>query len=290
MAKSGLKPVVAIYSTFMQRAFDQVFQEVALQELPVIFCMDRAGLVGGDGAVHHGFADIAFMRVFPNMICLAPSDEPELAAALRFALAQNQAVAIRYPRANVPEPAEECPPFELGQSRVVRTGRDATILAYGVSVDSAVDAASMLAAQDVMVKVVNARFAKPVDQQMVRTALSTEKPVITVEDHGVAGGFGSAVLETAQELGLPTDQLTRLGMPSDRFISQGSRSGQLAECGIDAAGIASAVLQALGSQSSVAQEDDAWLHTEAEHRSPHAGSAGRSRRPAGFTMNRDSER
>lgn len=246
MAKGGLRPVVAIYSTFLQRSFDQVFQEISLQGLPVILCLDRAGLVGGDGAVHHGFLDIAYLRGLPNVILLAPADEEELKAALRFAVRQNQAVAIRYPRDVVPESLGEAPPFRISEARVVQEGRDATILAYGATVSHALDAAELLAVDNVFVTVVNARFAKPVDQRMVRTALSSGRPVFTVEDHSVAGGFGAAVLEAAQELQLPVKHLIRLGMPADRFIRHGSRAGQLAECGIDAAGIAAAVQAAIG--------------------------------------------
>lgn len=245
MARAGLRPVVAIYSTFLQRAFDQVFQEVVLQGLPVLFCMDRAGLVGGDGAVHHGFLDIAYLRGFPNMTVLAPADELELQAAMRFALQQDHACAIRYPRADVPASLGTAPPFEMGRSRQLRKGRDATILAYGSAVADALAAAELLATGSVYARVVNARFARPVDRDMVTTALLADHPVITVEDHAINGGFGSAVLETAQELRLPTERICRLGIPADRFIQHGSRSGQLAECGIDAAGIAAAVQQEL---------------------------------------------
>ena len=245
MARAGLRPVVAIYSTFLQRAFDQAFQEVALQGLPVVFCMDRAGLVGGDGAVHHGFLDIAYLRGLPGMTLLAPADENELLAALRFALRHSSACAIRYPRDNVPESMGDAPPFELGRSRLMRDGRDATILAYGATVSHALDAAELLATANIFVRVVNARFAKPIDSEMVATALAADHPVITVEDHSITGGFGSAVLETAQELGLPTERVVRLGMPADRFIRQGTRASQLAECGIDAAGIAAAVQEQL---------------------------------------------
>ncbi|UCD29365.1 MAG: 1-deoxy-D-xylulose-5-phosphate synthase, partial [Planctomycetota bacterium] len=246
MAKGGLKPVVAIYSTFIQRAFDQIYQEVTLQGLPVILCMDRAGLVGGDGAVHHGHLDISFLRGFAHIILLAPADENELRQALRFAIKQKQACAIRYPRDNVPKPFGQAPPFVLGKSRLLKKGEDATILAYGTTVESAMDAAELLSVNNIDVKVVNARFAKPIDINMVVEALADNCPVLTVEDHCVVGGFGSAVLETAHELGLPTEKLIMIGIPADRFIQHGSRTGQLAECGIDAAGIAATVQQALG--------------------------------------------
>jgi 1-deoxy-D-xylulose-5-phosphate synthase len=179
------------------------------------------------------------------MIVMAPADEPELTAALRFALKQSHSVAIRYPRDNVPEPLGAAPPFVLGQSRLLQEGEDATILAYGAMVSHAMDAAELLAAEGVSVRVYNARFAKPIDIGMLRTAIDSEHPIITVEDHSLAGGFGSAVLEAAQELRLPTDRIVRLGMPVDRFIRHGTRAGQLAECGIDAAGIAAAVQREL---------------------------------------------
>ena len=241
MARAGLRPVACIYSTFLQRAFDQVFQEVVLQGLPVVFCIDRAGLVGGDGAVHHGYLDIAYLRGFQNMVVMAPADELELSAALRFALTLDGPSAIRYPRDQVPVDFGNAPPFELGRARTMRVGGDATILAYGTQLEHALAAADELAAEDVYVTVVNARFAKPIDEEMVSTALMSGLPVVTVEDHSVAGGFGSAVLECANRLGLPTENLERLGLGEDVFYRHGSRSGQLAEAGIDARGIAATV-------------------------------------------------
>lgn len=241
MAKSGLRPVCAIYSTFLQRAFDQVFQEVVLQGHPVLFCLDRAGLVGGDGAVHHGFLDIAFLRGLPNMVLMAPMDEPELNEAMRFGLTLPVAAAIRYPRDVVPPPVPKCDPFELGVSRTLRQGGDATILAYGTPALAALEAAELLASSGIDATVVNARFAKPVDREMVRRAFQDGRPVVTVEDHSITGGFGAAVLETAVDMGLTIFSFRRLGLPDDRFIAHGSRGGQLAECGIDAAGIAAAV-------------------------------------------------
>jgi 1-deoxy-D-xylulose-5-phosphate synthase len=244
---------VAVYSTFLQRSFDQIFQEVSLQRLPVILCMDRAGLVGGDGAVHHGFLDITYLRTLPNLVVLAPADEQELKAALRFAVRCPQACAVRYPRADLPKPMGEAPPFETGRGRLMRKGGDATILAYGACVAVALDAAELLAAEDLSVRVFNARFAKPIDADMLAASLLADHPVITVEDHSVVGGFGSAVLEAAQDLRLPTDHLIRLGIPADRFISQGSRKSQLAECGIDAAGIAETVHRELAKRRTPAE-------------------------------------
>jgi len=245
MARAGLRPLACIYSTFLQRAFDQIFQEVVLQGLPVGFCIDRAGLVGGDGAVHQGYLDIAYLRCFQNMVLMAPADELELREALRLGLKLDQPFAIRYPRDVLPEPFGQPPPFYLGKSRLMRTGPDATILAYGTQVQYALEAASMLEQEDIFVTVVNARFAKPIDEDMVVTAITRGTPVITVEDHSLAGGFGSAVLEAANRLGLSTDMIVRLGLAENRFYPHGSRAWQLAEAGIDAAGIAAAVRRAV---------------------------------------------
>lgn len=245
MARAGLRPLACIYSTFLQRAFDQVFQEVVLQGLPVGLCIDRAGLVGGDGAVHHGYLDIAYLRGFQNMVLMAPADEPELLAALRLGLQLERPWAVRYPRDTVPPPGDEPPPFFLGKCRVLREGPDATVLAYGTEVQMALEAARTLEQEDIFVTVVNARFAKPIDADMVTTAITRGTPVLTVEDHSVAGGFGGAVLETANRLGLPTDNLIRLGLAEDCFYAHGSRAEQLAEAGIDAAGIAAVARRAV---------------------------------------------
>jgi 1-deoxy-D-xylulose-5-phosphate synthase len=241
LAKSGMRPIACIYSTFLQRAFDQVFQEVTLQQLPVLFCIDRAGFVGGDGPVHHGYLDLAYLRGLQNIVIMSPADEDELTAALKFGLTLHTAAAIRYPRDVVPDSLGLCPAFELGRSRTLLEGPDATILAYGTEVAFALQAAETLAGEDIFVGVVNARFCKPLDEDMVTTAITRGTPVVTVEDHSIAGGFGSAVLECANRLGLPTDSVLRLGMAENAFYKHGSRAGQLAEAGIDAAGIAAAV-------------------------------------------------
>ncbi len=245
MARAGLRPLACIYSTFLQRAFDQVFQEVVLQQLPVGFCIDRAGPVGGDGAVHHGYLDISYLRGFQNMVLMAPADEPELEQALRLGLKLEQPWAVRYPRDTVPDDFGPAPPFHLGKSRTLREGTDGTILAYGMSVTPAMQAAEILEKEDIYVSVVNARFAKPVDEDMLTTAITRGTPVVTVEEHAVDGGFGSAVLETANRLGLPTDTMVRLGLASERFYAHGARAAQLAEAGIDATGIAGAVRRAI---------------------------------------------
>lgn len=254
MAKAGLRPLACIYSTFLQRAFDQVFQEVVLQGLPVGFCIDRAGPVGGDGAVHQGYLDIAYLRGFQGMVLMAPADEPELEQALCLGLKLDRPWAVRYPRDTVPDAFGEAPPFHLGKCRLMREGPDATILAYGTAVAPAVDAARTLDQEDIYVSVVNARFAKPVDEDMLTTAVTRGTPVVTVEEHSVAGGFGSAVLEAANRLGLPTDAIIRLGLAAERFYEHGARPAQLAEAGIDAAGVAATLRRAVRAAQSTEVE------------------------------------
>jgi 1-deoxy-D-xylulose-5-phosphate synthase len=235
MAKGGLRPVVALYSTFMQRAFDQAFHDVALQRLPVTFCMDRAGLVGGDGAVHHGLLDVAFLRPLTGMVLMAPADAAELDAAMELALSLDGPCAIRYPKDAVPEPlGDECPPFEPGKARVVREGTDATLVGYGATVAPALGAAEHLAARDGLeVCVVSARFAKPLDQSLLTQRISSGAPVLVAEDHAMAGGFGSAVLELAAERGLDASNVRLAGVP-DRFVPHARRGQQLEEVGLTA--------------------------------------------------------
>ncbi|MCK4601496.1 MAG: 1-deoxy-D-xylulose-5-phosphate synthase [Phycisphaerae bacterium] len=239
LAKAGLRPVVAVYSTFMQRAFDQIFQEVALQKLPVLLCMDRAGLVGSDGAVHHGFMDIAYLRSMPGMVLMAPADAAELRAAMALGLSLDGPAAIRYPRDEVPENLPgDCPPFELGRARVVRDGGDATFLCYGAMVEPALAAAEALAREDgLQVQVVNARFAKPLDEVLITKVIASGRHVLVCEDHATIGGFGSAVMELAAARGLNTVNVRLLGIP-DRFIPHATRPEQLAEAGLDAANMA----------------------------------------------------
>ncbi|MBI3448857.1 MAG: 1-deoxy-D-xylulose-5-phosphate synthase [Acidobacteria bacterium] len=246
MAKTGMRPFAVIYSTFMQRAFDQAFQEVSLQSLPVRFCMDRAGLVGGDGAVHHGFLDVAFLRGLPGMVLMAARDEATLKGALEFMRGYDQGPsALRYPREKVPEPLPgPLPPFELGRAHRLVEGSDAAILAYGFPVNSALAAQRTLADEGHSVAVYDARFAKPIDRDLIRRLVEAGTPIVTVEDHQVMGGFGSCVLEACNEMHLETSSISRLGLP-DRFIGHGSRKDQQAEAGIDAASIAGKVREIL---------------------------------------------
>jgi 1-deoxy-D-xylulose-5-phosphate synthase len=241
LARAGLRPVVAIYSTFLQRGFDQVFQEAAFQNLPIVFCMDRAGLCGSDGAVHHGFVDIALMRTLPGLTVMGPADEDELKGAMDLALSLPGPSAIRYPRDAVGEPHLAAEPFVPGRSRVLRPGDDATIVAYGAVAGDTLRAAQRLADDEGLeCEVVSARFAKPIDAAMVQRVLLRGRPVIVVEDHALAGGFGAAFLESAADQGLDASRVVRLGLP-DQWIDVASRAEQLAAVGIDADGIARAV-------------------------------------------------
>ncbi|MCB9846400.1 MAG: 1-deoxy-D-xylulose-5-phosphate synthase [Phycisphaeraceae bacterium] len=249
LAKGGFKPYFAVYSTFLQRAFDQAFQEVSLQGLGVRLCLDRAGLVGGDGAVHHGFCDVALLRTLPASVIMAAIDEPSLVAALEFMRDLDESVSsVRYPRDDV-DPRfgdEACPPFVLGRARCLTAGAeaadsrlDAAVLAFGVPALTAVDAAASLAPR-LRVGVWDARFAKPVDADLIESLLGRGVPIVTVEEHSVIGGFGESVVDVARRRGLDASRITVLGMP-DRWIHQDSRSNQICEAGLDAASIARAV-------------------------------------------------
>ncbi len=252
IAKTGQKPFFAVYSTFSQRALDQAFQEVALQGLPVRVCMDRAGLVGGDGAVHHGFMDISIFRPLPGAVLLAACDEPTLNASLRFMKDYDAGPSfLRYPRDSVAKTPfqsdTDCPPFQLGKANLVIAPKDKpdlVVLAYGMPVYHAAQAIESLRGEGRDIALYDARFAKPVDIELLRKVISADIPVLTIEDHALAGGFGSAVLEACNEAKLPTHQVKRLGLPM-KWIKQASRSAQLAEVGLDAKGITHAIREML---------------------------------------------
>jgi 1-deoxy-D-xylulose-5-phosphate synthase len=257
MAKSGMRPFAAIYSTFVQRAFDQVWQEVVLNGLPVALCLDRAGYVGDDGAVHHGFMDLAFLRPMPGMVLMAPSDEAELNRALRLQLGLESASAIRYPRDAVPaENFEKViqpglreaagKEWSVGRSRVLREGADATVIVYGALVENALAAADLLAVEGCDVAVIDARFCKPLDGEMLAGVLRPNHAVLTIEDHALQNGFGTAVAEYAVTHNLPTQWLTRVGHP-DRLLSHATRREQLAEAGLDIGGLVRSTRDALRS-------------------------------------------
>jgi 1-deoxy-D-xylulose-5-phosphate synthase len=236
-AKAGLRPIVDIYSTFLQRSYDQIFQEVTLQNLPVVFTMDRSGLTGPDGPTHHGCFDVGYMRVFPNMVVMAPGDEYDATEMIGLALKHNTPSAIRYPKANSEMIGGERAPVDLGRCEAFSWGRDVTILCYGTLLGDCLRAAQKLRSEGLDVGVVNARFAKPIDREMVLKALSDSAFVVTVEEAALMAGFGSAVLEAAAELGLDASKLHRLGIP-DKFIEHGERGELLADLRLDAGGIA----------------------------------------------------
>ena len=247
LAKTGWKPFMAVYSTFLQRAFDQCFQEAALQGLPLRLCLDRAGLVGGDGAVHHGFCDISMLAVLPKAVIMGALDEPSMKAALDFMASHEDGItSLRYPRDGVSDrfTGTPCPPFVLGKARaLVRHAKpDAAILAFGTMAHESAEAIASLG--ECTVDLYDARFAKPVDVELLKDLLGRGIPVITVEDHSVRGGFGACVLEACNEHGLDARLVTRLAIP-DHWIHHGERKEQLVDAGLDPASIARAVRQAI---------------------------------------------
>lgn len=239
MAKSGMRPIVDIYSTFLQRSYDQLFQEVALQNLPVTLMLDRAGVVGPDGPTHHGVFDLAYLRVFPNMVVMAPGDEADLAAMLDFALGHDAPCSIRYPKCNAETIAREAAPIELGRSEILEWGDDGMIVCCGALLTHAVKAATKLRGEGLDVGVINARFIKPLDTDTILRAVEHAPFVLTVEEGCLMGGFGGAVLEAASDAGLATSHIKRLGIV-DHFVEHGERAELLADLGLDAGGIAAA--------------------------------------------------
>ena len=238
MASEGLKPVVAIYSTFLQRAYDQLIHDVAIQNLPVVFALDRAGLVGADGATHAGAYDIAFLRCIPNISVACPSDENECRQLLSTAYAQDHAVAVRYPRGAGVGVAVEASlaPLPFGKGDIRRQGKDIAILAFGTLLHPALEAAQSLGAT-----VVNMRWAKPLDVALLVQVARTHESLVTVEDGCIMGGAGSAVAEALLAAGLERP-LLQLGLP-DHFIEHGDPARLMAMQGLDAAGIEASIRQ-----------------------------------------------
>lgn len=239
LAKAGMRPIVDIYSTFLQRSFDQIFQEVALQNLPVTFCLDRAGLCGPDGPTHHGCFDIPYMRLFPNLVVMAPGDEHDVKPMLDFALDYEGPTSLRYPKAGAERVERKPEPIELGRAEIHSWGLDGTIVACGTLFPTCVKAAAKLREEGLDVGVVNARFIKPLDTQTILRAIEDTGFVLTVEEGTLEGGFGSAVLEAANDARLRTDHVRRLGIP-DRFIEHGERGELLTELNLDLPGIVTA--------------------------------------------------
>ncbi len=240
MATQGLRPVVAIYSTFLQRAFDQIFHDVCLMDLPVVFALDRAGLVGADGPTHHGVFDLGYLRILPNMVVMAPRDENELRHMLATALSLDHPAAVRYPRGAGFGVGLEGPPeaLPLGRAEVLREGGEGVIWAAGVMATEALGAAESLAAGGgPHLTVVNARFVKPLDLGLLRETARPGSRLMTVEEGALAGGFGSAVLEALADLGIEGVEVERLGIP-DAFQPHGGQAELRARLDLDAEGIA----------------------------------------------------
>ncbi len=241
MATSGAVPVAAIYSTFLQRAYDQIVHDVMLQKLHVVLAVDRAGLVGEDGASHHGVFDIAYLRSLPDVVLMAPRDENELRSMMKTAIAWGRGpIAVRYPRAPVegvaPEPARL---LEIGRGQLLRDGADVAIVALGTMVLPAVAAAERLEREGVRAAVFDARFVQPLDADAIAELAARCGRVVTVEEAVLAGGFGSAVLESLAARNLPTPVL-RLGVP-DILVPHATRAQQLASLGLTPEGLAASI-------------------------------------------------
>jgi 1-deoxy-D-xylulose-5-phosphate synthase len=251
MAAEGMKPVVAIYSTFLQRAYDQLVHDVCIESLPVIFAIDRGGLVGEDGPTHHGMFDLSFLRSLPNMVVMAPKDENELFRMLKTAMTHDGPIALRYPRGSgvgvVIDPSPS--PIPIGTAEVMEEGEDVLIFAIGRSVHEAMAAHDRLAADGISAQVVNCRFVKPLDASLI-CRLATQVPrVITVEENVLQGGFGSAILECLQEGGVADCRVQRIGI-DDTFVPHGSQRQLRSEFHIDSDAIVSAARKLLDDDAS----------------------------------------
>jgi 1-deoxy-D-xylulose-5-phosphate synthase len=250
LALEGVKPVCAIYSTFLQRAYDQIVHDVCLQKLNVVFAMDRAGLVGDDGPTHHGVFDIAYLRALPNIVCMAPRDEAMLAAMLRTALTYDDGpIALRYPRGEgvgvtVPPPAE-VQTIEIGTGEVLREGSRVAIIGYGTGVQKGLEAADLLADHDIDVTVADARFAKPIDTELMTRLAAEHDLLVTVEEGVLSGGFGSAVWEALNDAGVDVPRIVRIGMP-DRYVTHGKPALLHREVGYTGKAIAERITAEIG--------------------------------------------
>ncbi len=247
MAVEGLKPVAAIYSTFLQRGFDQIIHDVCLQNLNVTFAMDRAGIVGADGPTHHGLLDIAYLRGYPNIILMAPKDEAEMRDMMLTAIVHPGPAALRYPRGEGLGVSLEAEPkvLEIGKAEILREGTGIAIVGYGSMVNPALVAAGALAKEGIDVTVINARFVKPLDSELILTLAQSNRLILTVEEAYLAGGFGSAVMELLEQNEmLDSVKLVRMGVP-DRIITHGDPNLLRAKFGLDADGIYSKIKETL---------------------------------------------
>jgi 1-deoxy-D-xylulose-5-phosphate synthase len=245
LATQGLRPVVAIYSTFLQRAYDEIIHDVCLQNLPVVFAVDRAGIVGEDGPTHNGLLDLSYLRHIPNMVIMSPKDSFELKVMFELALQHDGPSAIRYPRGNVPTFSHALyMPFHIGEAEILKDGEEIAIIALGNMVYPALSVSERLEKEGVNVMVVNARFVKPMDRNLLISIASRIKRIITVEENTLTGGFGSSVLELLNDAEIPHIKVRRLGLP-DEFICQGHHDELRKKYGIDEEGIYQSALSLL---------------------------------------------
>jgi 1-deoxy-D-xylulose-5-phosphate synthase len=251
LALQGMKPVAAIYSTFLQRGFDQIVHDVCLQNLNVVFAMDRAGLVGDDGPTHHGAFDISYLRCLPNMVLAAPRDEAMLVNMLRTALLHDGPIGLRYPRGEgegVPIPAEP-QPVEIGRGEVLREGERVALVGYGLGVQLALGAAGTLEDHGFAPTVVDARFAKPLDAELLESLARSHELIVTVEDNVLMGGFGSAVLEALADGDLLREtRVIRFGIP-DEYVTHGKPALLREQIGLTPEAIAARVTEVIGAET-----------------------------------------
>jgi 1-deoxy-D-xylulose-5-phosphate synthase len=256
-----MKPVVAIYSTFLQRAFDQVFHDVAIMDLPVVFALDRGGIAGADGPTHHGIYDMAYLRIFPNMICMAPKDENELRHMVKTSLETGHPTSLRYPRGNGVgvELDAELESLPIGKGEVLREGDAATIFAIGSEVWPAMEAAEILAKDDINVTVINGRFIKPLDDELIQKYCQPYSNIITVEEGSLAGGFGAAIMECCEQLGIRDVRFHRIGIP-DEYVHHGTQEVLRAQHDLHPEGIAKRVREFVRSKvGTVGEVAQIWI-------------------------------
>ncbi|MHC4943181.1 MAG: 1-deoxy-D-xylulose-5-phosphate synthase [Planctomycetota bacterium] len=256
LAYAGAKPVVAVYSTFIQRCYDQIFQEICLQNSNVVLAMDRGGVVGQDGPTHHGLYDIAFLRTLPRITHMSPKDAREFRAMIQFAIDHVGPVALRYPRAAAIFAELPMAPIEHGRGELVVDGEDILIIAYGPMVLESLETVKLLARQQVYAALINARFAKPIDEELIRRLLYNKRVVVTVEEHALAGGFGSAVVDFLSDIGYQ-GKVLRVGVP-DLFVEHGSRKELFELLGMNPAAIAERILDCIHEKSETRTYRRGW--------------------------------
>ena len=255
LATQGMRPIAAIYSTFLQRGFDSIVHDIVVQKLPVIFALDRAGFVGDDGKTHQGFIDTSYMRCLPNMVVSAPKDEAELRDLLFTAVGHNMPFSVRYPRGAGPgaptdQPMKKIP---VGQSELLRDGRDVTLIGFGASVIECVKAGDLLASEGIDARVINARFAKPLDEEAILAAARETGGIITAEENVRAGGFGEAVLTVLADNGVSDALLLNLTMPDD-IVDHGPQKVYRGVYDLDGDGIARRAIEVLKDRGALRKE------------------------------------